>query len=254
MERLDAVAVIYRLASAVSTIAYPIRFLWYRAMPMDAAVALPDGRTLAIVRQGGTTDRTGFLQAAVAAHGGSSIQRRRSARARRGAAASRPQAAGRQLHHRRSLPWSGRRSPPRPKLIYGGWSSVNAAVSLRTALDRVDRGRGLPTERPLLRVSVPVDIREGGSGRDVPEHMLPALLKPAEKRTLDLLSDWPWISQGNLSGLLGVTSTGVRLVSSPFLENFGLVTRVVTSGRRLGPVRRRADVACPQGPRIRRGS
>ena len=60
LERLDAVAVIYRLASALAGVAFPLRFRWYRAMPMDAAVALPDGRTIAIVRQGLTSDRTGF--------------------------------------------------------------------------------------------------------------------------------------------------------------------------------------------------
>ena len=60
VERLDAVAVIYRLASAVSGIERPIRFRWYRAMPVDAAVALPDGRVIAVVRQGTATDRTGY--------------------------------------------------------------------------------------------------------------------------------------------------------------------------------------------------
>ena len=42
MERLDAAAVVYRLASALSNVAFPIRFRWYRAMPMDAAMTLPD--------------------------------------------------------------------------------------------------------------------------------------------------------------------------------------------------------------------
>ena len=60
LERLDAVAVIYRLASAIAGVAFPLRFRWYRAIPMDAAIALPDGRTIAIVRQGLTSDRTGF--------------------------------------------------------------------------------------------------------------------------------------------------------------------------------------------------
>ena len=52
MEKLDALAVVYRVACAVSNVAYPIRFRWYRAMPMDAAITLPDGRTVAVVRQG----------------------------------------------------------------------------------------------------------------------------------------------------------------------------------------------------------
>ena len=50
LERLDAIAVIYRLASAIANIAHPIRFRWYRAMPMDAAIVLADGRTVAVVR------------------------------------------------------------------------------------------------------------------------------------------------------------------------------------------------------------
>ena len=60
LERLDAVAVIYRLASAINQVYHPLVFRWYRAMPLDAAIALPDGRTLAVVRQGNTSDRTAF--------------------------------------------------------------------------------------------------------------------------------------------------------------------------------------------------
>ena len=60
LERLDAVAVVYRIAAAISNTAFPVRFQWYRAMPMDAAVTLPGGGVIAIVRQGPTTDRTGF--------------------------------------------------------------------------------------------------------------------------------------------------------------------------------------------------
>ena len=52
MERLDALAVIYRMAVLLSNVAYPIRFRWYRASPLDAAVTLPDGKTVGIVRQG----------------------------------------------------------------------------------------------------------------------------------------------------------------------------------------------------------
>ena len=62
LERLDAVAVVYRLAAGIADLHYPIRFRWYRAMPMDAAIALPDGRTLAVVRQGNTADRTAFAK------------------------------------------------------------------------------------------------------------------------------------------------------------------------------------------------
>ena len=60
MERLDALAVIYRMASLLSGVAYPIRFHWYRASPLDAAMTLPDGKTVGIVRQGLTADRSVF--------------------------------------------------------------------------------------------------------------------------------------------------------------------------------------------------
>ena len=60
LKRLDAVAVIYRLASAVSEVAHLTRFQWYRALPMDAAMELSDRRTVAVVRWGRTQDRTAF--------------------------------------------------------------------------------------------------------------------------------------------------------------------------------------------------
>ena len=60
MERLDALAVVYRLASVVSGVAHPMRVRLYRARPADAALLLPGGRVVAVVRQGLTADRTGF--------------------------------------------------------------------------------------------------------------------------------------------------------------------------------------------------
>ena len=60
MERLDALAAVYRLAAVLSSIAYPIRFRWYRAAPLDAAVEFPDGSTVGVVRRGHTADRSPF--------------------------------------------------------------------------------------------------------------------------------------------------------------------------------------------------
>ena len=60
LERLDAVAVIYRIAAALCGVAHPIRFRWYRAGPLDAGIVLPGGRTIGIVRQGDAADRTAF--------------------------------------------------------------------------------------------------------------------------------------------------------------------------------------------------
>ena len=58
--RLDAVAAVYRLAAAVTGIAHPTRFRWYRASPLDAALFLPEGTVVGVVRHGVVTDRTAF--------------------------------------------------------------------------------------------------------------------------------------------------------------------------------------------------
>ena len=231
LERLDAVAVVYRLASAVSNLAYPIRFRWYRAMPMDAAIALPDGRTVAIVRQGLTSDRTGF-----------------SKRLWRLTQGPRPGAVlmlmpdevrlryARRLLAHTSVP--ALLAPEREAAAAAPddpvWRlpSVNAAVSLRAAIDRLPPGGTLPAERPLARVSLPPDIDERGPGGDAPDYMLPALLKPAEKRALDLLSDWPWLSLQDLAGLLGVSDQRASKLTTA-LEGFGLAARAPAAARRL---------------------
>ena len=230
LERLDAVAVVYRLASAVANSHHPIRFRWYRAMPMDAAITLPDGRTVGIVRQGPATDRTGFSKRLWRLMDG-------------------PQPGGLlllapdevRLRHARKL----LRLASTPVVLalereaaaatddpIWRLSSVSSTVSLRDAIDRIDRRGALPPERPLMRVSMPEDLDGRGSARGVPEYMLPALLKPAEKRALDLLSDWPWLALGDLAGLLGVTNQRASQLTTA-LEGFGLAARVPSAERRL---------------------
>ena len=170
LERLDAVAVVYRLASAISNTAYPIRFRWYRAMPMDAAVELSDGRTIGIVRQGRTTDRTGF----------SKRLWRLTQGPQPGAVLLLAPDEVRLRHARRRLSQTpaealfalereaAAASPDDPV-----WRlrSVNAAVSLRAVIDRMDRRGALPVERPLARgASLPPDIDEHSPGGDAPDY------------------------------------------------------------------------------------
>ena len=53
--------------------------------------------------------------------------------------------------------------------------------------------------------------------------MMPALLKPAEKRVFDLLHDWPWNSQGELAGIMGLSQPrATQLISG--LNSYGLIT------------------------------
>ena len=57
-------------------------------------------------------------------------------------------------------------------------------------------------------------------------------MKPAEKRALDLLADWPWISQRDLAGLLGLSETRASRTVNP-LMGLGLVCRHHAAGGRL---------------------
>ena len=232
LERLDAVAVVYRIAAAVANVHHPIRFRWYRAMPMDAAIALPGGRTVAVVRQGHATDRTGFAKRLWRLGEGprfgglllvvpDETRLRYARRLLTGAYAATAVVA---LERDAAAGATGDRVWRLP--------SVNAAVDLRAAIDRMDPRGALPNERPLARVSLPEDPAPDAPGRPVPDYMLPALLKPAEKRVLDLLSDWPWIAQGDLAGLLGLVRTRTYEIVAA-LQGFGLVTRVPAGGRRL---------------------
>ncbi len=76
--------------------------------------------------------------------------------------------------------------------------------------------------------------------------LMPAVFSAAEKRTLELVADWPWIRPLHLSGLLGV---GKRRLSQLLarLDEFGLVTpggqaghpRMALSDRGLACVARR---------------
>ena len=182
MERLDALAAVYHLACLLSNVAFPIRFRWYRAVRLDAAVALPDGKTVGIVRLLSTTEVPALFaleREAVLAEAGDRI-------------------------------WS----PPR----------VGASVDLRYVLDRTDPGGELPVEDGPQRVSAPDDIPDKGAAWDMADHLLPVFLKPAEKRALDLVSDWPWITLTDLAGLLGVSVPRASQLVNP-LEGFRLVAR-----------------------------
>ena len=230
LERLDAVAVIYRLASAVANAAHPIRFRWYRAMPMDAAIALPDGRVAAIVRQGIASDRTAFakrlwrlwegpLPGAVLMLMPDEARLRQARRLAGGA----PVIAFLALE--RDAASAGANAPV--------WRlpSGPAAIDLRAALSHARQRSAWPAEDPPARVSLPEDLAIDGSEQHFSDCLLPALLKPVEKRALDLLADWPWITPAHLGELLGVKSSRLSQVLRR-LAGPGLAVETVVEGRR----------------------
>ncbi len=231
LERLDALASVYRLACAVSGVAFPIRFRWYRALPLDAGLALPDGRTVGILRQGLTADRTGFAKRLWRLKGGpmpgtvlvlmtDDVRLRHARRL----LATGPVPALLALEGRAALAGAGERiwSPP----------TVNASLDLRYVLERAESGGELPVEAEPQRADPPEDLAVEGPGWSVPDHLLPVLLRAAEKRALDIVSDWPWIALGDLAGLLGISQPRASQLVNP-LQGFGLVARPREAGGRL---------------------
>ena len=110
---------------------------------------------------------------------------------------------------------------------------MSAAVDLRYVLDRTDPGGALPVEDEARLASVPDDLPvRGAAAADISDHMLPLFVRPAEKRALDMISDWPWIGLGELAGLMGVSPQRASQAVIP-LEGFGLAARIRHGGRRL---------------------
>ena len=244
MERLDAVGVVYRLVSAISTLAHPLRFRWYRAMPIDAAVALPDGRVIAVVRQGPATPHR-LLQAALAAQGGAAARRRAPADARRGAAAPRPKTAGGSAVHRLPSPGEGRRLRRRgsahlahalrgrPRRSSHGPRPHRAA---RTLARRGAARAGVPSRRPRRGrrggLDAAGDAQAGGEARPRPDRRLAlAHLRPPRRS----------------HGAEAVEALRDRRTAEVLPPRSGTRNRRPPPSRRHRP---RAGDACPQGPRL----
>ena len=231
MERLDALATIYRLACAVSGVAFPVRFRWYRSLPLDAGLTLPGGRTVGILRQGLTADRTGFAKRLWRLREGPTpgmvlllmADEVRLRHARRLLSAA-PVPALLAVENRTVLAGAGDRiwNPP----------AVNADLDLRYVLERSEPGGELPVEDEPQRATLPEDFAVEGPGWDIPDHLLSVLLKAKEKRALDLVSDWPWLAVKELAGLLGVSVPRASQLVNP-LEGFGLAARPREAGGRL---------------------
>ena len=231
MERMDALAAVYHVASVVSNVEYPIAFRWYRAMPMDAAMTLPDGRTIGVVRQGLTADRSGFAKR---------IWRMRD-EPMPGVVLMLMADDVRLRHARRLLSttqvpalFAVEREAALAKPGDRIWSpsAVSASLDLRYVLDRLSPGGELPVEREPQRADFPADVAIEGPEWDISDPMLPFMLKAAEKRALDIIADWPWIALGDLAGLLGVSPQRASQLVNP-LEGLDLAERPRDAGGRL---------------------
>ena len=230
LERLDSLAVTHRVAAAVANAAHPVRFHWYRGMPLDAAMQLPGGRTLGIVRLGRTAERTAFsrrlwrlaqgpLPGCVLVIVPDAVRLRQT----------------RRLLTR--LPLNALLAVEREATLADADSRVwrapagDETLSVRRMLARLRSGGGaLPVERRPSRATLPEETAAHPLRRSGPGWLLPTLLRPAEKRAIDLIADWPWIDQTGLRRLLGVSEPRAwHLLAS--VERFGLTARIPVEGR-----------------------
>ena len=227
--RLDSVAVIYRLASALAELVHPPRLRWYRSQPADAAVGLPDGRTLAVVRWGRTVDRTAFAIR---------MRRLRDGPSYSGALVLAPDEV--RLRHAsrllRQAPFvcffalerDAARSHSEADIWRGSTSGVK--LNLKHALTYLRSDGWWAIEPPPRRTLAPRALpnpRDQGAT----DWLLPACLKPAEKRTLELVGDWPWINTDHLGALLGVARRRVSQLTAR-LERLDLLTANRIDGQR----------------------
>ena len=232
MRRLDAVGVVYRLASAVAAVVGPLRFRWYRTLALDAAIVFEDGRSVGVVRWGATSGGTAFskrmwrvLDGRASGVGGLLVTVPDGVRLR----------WARRLLARAFVPV--RLVVERNVLVAGVDDAVwfapggGEALTLHAALEGVRPRRTFPSEPALRQPSLPDDLAAVAQGREVPGHLLPSLLRPAEKHLLDTLEQWPWITQSDLGGLMGLSALGVpKLVGR--VERLGLAVRVDAEGLR----------------------
>ncbi len=224
--RIDALAVLYRLCCAAADIEFPIQARCYRALPVDLCLRLADGRTIALVRLGRVNERRSLVQRLARLRDGPAYAAMLLVapdETRLGDAARRLRAMPRPcyLALERDAAGAGADSPI--------WrtSSGSPALSLREALGLAGPHRSWPVERPPARVSTPI---EHGSAEPPADWMLAAGFGPSEKRTLDLLVDWPWLRLDHLAALLGVGRTRLRHLLRR-TDDCELVVRKTVSGR-----------------------
>ena len=230
LERLDAKAVIYRLACSVADTVGLIGFRWYRSAPLDAAIAIPGGRVIGVVRQGHTADWTAFAK-----------------RLRRLWEVPQPsvflfivpdqQRLRRLRRTLASAPTIGFAACEEDVALGGVetriWRppSSNAGLALSKALSFIERPGLLPSEPAPKRAVLPAGSLAYGNDVVNRETPILGLLSPSQKRTLDVLSDWPWITQAHLACLLGIKKTRLcQLLQS--LNELDLVLHVTIEGRR----------------------
>ncbi len=231
LERLDAVGAVYRVAANLAlACGGPVRLEWYRSRALDAALRLPGGKTLGVVRQGATSDRTGFSKRAwrLREEPGPETLLVLTPDEVRFRHTSRMMAEFRGMAFV-ALEAHAVQSWAEDKVwqVPSGRSVLNLSEVLKYGAWRGTTSK----EEPLAEAKLPERIVVPQNGLDGPDHLLPVMLKPGEKRVLDLVANWPWITTRELESLLGVSKMRVSQLLGRLIEG-DLVSRVAEGRRR----------------------
>ena len=229
LRRIDAVAVIYRVGSALAEIDGPPRLRWYRSQPADAVFALSEARSLAVARWGPMLDRTAFAVR---------ISRLRRGPAYSGALVLVPDEVRLRQARRliRGMPFICFLALEREAVQSSSEARIwrtpsgGARLSLREALTYL-RPEGQWAVERVPHQSVPPRSLAARAGTRESDWLLAARLKPSEKRALDLIGDWPWLRPDHLAALLGVARRRVSQLTAG-LGRLDLVTAPRIDGRR----------------------
>ena len=99
-------------------------------------------------------------------------------------------------------------------------------LDLHTALSYVEMKGDVPSEPPLLRPSAAKrDWYCPNLTQPVPDYLLPVILRPADKRLTNLMSDWPWVTSNDLNSLLDVSESRVSQMTTR-LQGLDMVSKV----------------------------
>ena len=222
LQRIDTTALLYRLTTMIGEIKNPLQFHWFRAQPMDAMIELPDGRTIALVCIGSTSDRTAM----------SKRLRRLDETLGVGAALIILPDEVRLRHARRMLDGATvmtflavERGVLTAIADSQVWRVANGSsrFSLREALGYPLPLRDRVIERPLSRLTMPQRL----AGLDAKS------LSAAEQRALDLIGDWPWLRIDHLADLLNCGGRRSRQVLNALTRHKLVVSHRVDGRSRL---------------------
>ena len=217
--RLDHVALLYRAAASIVQGAGASPFRWRRRGPIDAVISLPGGVHLALSCRGPASNKISYaprFRRIWRDHYPSAVfiilpsaNDLREMRQRMDSLPL-PVFTTTSLHLAQSSP----ESPVWFTPAGGHPVRPGEAVSLLTAAPQP------PGERPMRRLKPPGPLCYAAEAP--PRHMLASALFPTEKVVLSLLYEWPWLRQGHIPSLLGITPKHVSKVISR-LNRFGLV-------------------------------